>query len=173
MAMTRVVTTKATTPTEQPDTDLTDTADTRKEGAPIDILAIRDGRHQVAAFESYLDDALERYEHDLAAAKDPQQELLLSNAIMHVSTINIGAHAFDSVKAFFDRREKYPTVQLIVAEDNEAVIKTVAKGRSAKLRHVARTHRINLDWLYDFFAIQKCRHDTFPPTINWQTLARR
>ena len=68
---------------------------------------------------------------------------------MHVSTLNIGAHAFDSVKAFFERRSKFRPVRLIVAEDNEAVIKTVAKGRSAKLRHVARTHRVNLDWLLE------------------------
>ena len=39
----------------------------------------------------------------------------------------------------------------MVAEDNEAVIKILAKGRSAKLRHVHRTHRVNLDWLYEAF----------------------
>jgi len=42
-------------------------------------------------------------------------------------------------------------VNLIVAEDNEAVIKILAKGRSGKLRHVPRTHRVNIDWLYDAF----------------------
>ena len=110
-------------------------------------MAPQDGRHTVAAFESYLGDALQKYEDNLAAAKDPQQEEKLAKATLHVSTLNIGAHAFDSVKASFDRRTKYPPVQLVVAEDNEAVIKTVAKGRSAKLRHVARTHRVNLDWL--------------------------
>ena len=120
-------------------------------GTPINLEGPQDGRHTVAAFESYLDDALQRYEDDLSAAKDPQQDEKLAKAILHVSTLNIGAHAFDSVKAFFDRRTKYPPVQLVVAEDNEAVIKTAAKGRSAKLRHVARTHRVNLDWLYGIF----------------------
>ena len=42
-------------------------------------------------------------------------------------------------------------VNLIVAEDNEAVIKILAKGRSGKQRHVPRTHRVNIDWLYDAF----------------------
>ena len=38
---------------------------------------------------------------------------------------------------------------LYVFEDNEAVIKIIIKGRSAKMRHVPRTHRVALDWLFD------------------------
>ena len=34
-------------------------------------------------------------------------------------------------------------------EDNDAVIKMVVKGRSPNLRHVQRTHRIGLDWLFE------------------------
>ena len=34
-------------------------------------------------------------------------------------------------------------------EDNEAVIKMVIKGRSPAMRHVSRTHRVALDWLFD------------------------
>ena len=34
-------------------------------------------------------------------------------------------------------------------EDNEAVIKMILKGRSPTMRHVSRTHRIALDWLFD------------------------
>ena len=34
-------------------------------------------------------------------------------------------------------------------EDNEAVIKMIMKGRSPTLRHVSRTHRVALDWLFD------------------------
>ena len=39
--------------------------------------------------------------------------------------------------------------KLIVFEDNEAVIKMTIKGRSPNMRHVARTHRIDLDWLFE------------------------
>ena len=39
--------------------------------------------------------------------------------------------------------------KLIVCEDNEAVIKIVLKQRSPALRHVSRTHRINLDWTFE------------------------
>ena len=38
---------------------------------------------------------------------------------------------------------------LYVFEDNEAVIKMIRKGRSPTMRHVYRTHRVALDWLFD------------------------
>ena len=38
---------------------------------------------------------------------------------------------------------------LYAFEDNDAVIKMIVKGRSPNLRHVARTHRIDLDWLFE------------------------
>ena len=39
--------------------------------------------------------------------------------------------------------------RITIMEDNEAVIKMVIKGRSPTLRHVARTHRIDLDWIFE------------------------
>ena len=38
---------------------------------------------------------------------------------------------------------------LYVFEDNEAVIKMIFEGRSPAMRHVSRTHRVALDWLFD------------------------
>ena len=38
---------------------------------------------------------------------------------------------------------------LYVFEDNEAVIKMIIMGRSPTTRHVSRTHRVALDWLFD------------------------
>ena len=38
---------------------------------------------------------------------------------------------------------------LYVFEDKEAVIKLIMKGRSPTMRHVSRTHRVALDWLFD------------------------
>ena len=43
----------------------------------------------------------------------------------------------------------YGRASLYALEDNDAVIKMCVKGRSPNLRHVARTHRVNLDWLFD------------------------
>ena len=39
--------------------------------------------------------------------------------------------------------------QLYIFEDNEAVIKMIIKGRSPTVRHVSRTHKVALDWLFD------------------------
>ena len=87
----------------------------------------------------------------LINSDSPSADEEMERAISHASTLQIGAHAFDAIRGFYERRTKHPLVKLIVAEDNEAVIKILSKGRSAKLRHVARTHRVNLDWLYDLF----------------------
>ena len=38
---------------------------------------------------------------------------------------------------------------LYVFEDNEVVIKMIIKGRSPTMRHVSRTHRVALGWLFD------------------------
>ena len=38
---------------------------------------------------------------------------------------------------------------LYVFEDNEAVIKMIINGKSTTNRHVSRTHRVALDWLFD------------------------
>ena len=38
---------------------------------------------------------------------------------------------------------------LYVFDDNEAVIEMKIKGRSPTMRHVSRTHRVALDWLFD------------------------
>ena len=38
---------------------------------------------------------------------------------------------------------------LYVFEDNEAVIKMIIKARIPTMRHVSRTHRVALDWLFD------------------------
>ena len=37
---------------------------------------------------------------------------------------------------------------LYIFEDNAAVIKMIIIGRSPRIRHVSRTHRVTLDWLF-------------------------
>ena len=39
--------------------------------------------------------------------------------------------------------------KLTLLEDNEAVIKMTVKGRSPNMRHITRTHRVDLDWLFE------------------------
>ena len=38
---------------------------------------------------------------------------------------------------------------LYTFDDNEAVIKMIIKERCPTMRHVSRTHRVALDWLFD------------------------
>ena len=40
------------------------------------------------------------------------------------------------------------TAKCIIFEDNDAVIRMTVKERAPMLRHVARTHRVDLDWLF-------------------------
>ena len=57
---------------------------------------------------------------------------------------------------------------LYIFEDNDAVIKMIIKGRSPTMRHVSRTHRVALDWLFGRInldpKIQKKYSDTENPT---------
>ena len=57
---------------------------------------------------------------------------------------------------------------LYVFEDNEAVIKMIIKGRSPTMRHVSRTHRVALDWLFDRINLDP-ESNTLTPKTNSQT----
>ena len=60
---------------------------------------------------------------------------------------------------------------LYVFEDNEAVIKMIMKGRSPTMRHVSRTHRVALDWLFDRINLDPKNPNQIHPTpkTNSQT----
>ena len=45
--------------------------------------------------------------------------------------------------------------QLYILEDNEAAINVIFKGRSPTMRHVSRTHKVALDWLFDRIKFNK------------------
>ena len=49
----------------------------------------------------------------------------------------------------FERTSLQEKSQLYTFEANEAVIKMIIKGISPTTRHVSRTHRVALDWLFD------------------------
>ena len=59
---------------------------------------------------------------------------------------------------------------LYVFEDNEAVIKMIMKGRSPTMRHVSRTHRVALEWLFDRINLDsKSKSNISTPKTNSQT----
>ena len=55
---------------------------------------------------------------------------------------------------------------LYVFEDNEAVIKMIMKGKSPTMRHVSRTHRVALDWLFDRINLDPKIQITYIDTKN-------
>ena len=64
--------------------------------------------------------------------------------------LNPYSEKFEPAKYFAYTRPRFTTVtDLIIAEDNQAVIKIVQKARSMALRHLPRTHRIDLQWLFE------------------------
>ena len=46
-------------------------------------------------------------------------------------------------------QESSKRAHMFTFEDNEAVIKVIIKGKSPHMSHVLRTHRVNLDWLFE------------------------
>ena len=50
---------------------------------------------------------------------------------------------------------------LYIFEDNEAVIKMIINGRSPTMRHVSRTHRVALDWLFERINLAETNSQTY------------
>ena len=67
----------------------------------------------------------------------PKQSQRVINDLDNIDSIPL------NVKSFHQEAVLY------VFEDNEAVIKMVINGRSPTMRHVSRTHRVALGWLFD------------------------
>ena len=78
---------------------------------------------------------------------------LSRNTTLHMKNQNLTKHVnvdlnnVDHVSS--NARSSQFGAMLYVVEDNEAVIKMIIKGRSPTMRHVSRTHRVALDWLFD------------------------
>ena len=71
----------------------------------------------------------------------------ITQKIEQVLDQNVDLSNIDQVPSNAHLSEKES--QLYIFEDNEALIKMIIKGRSPTMRHVSRTHRVALDWLFD------------------------
>ena len=69
---------------------------------------------------------------------------------------------FVSSNANYSRKEAL----FYIFEDNEAVIKMLIQGRSPTMRHVSRTHRVALDWLFDRINLDPKIHIKYIDTKN-------
>ena len=82
-----------------------------------------------------------------ASTRETGAALQSTPKITQVSDQNVDLSNVDQVLWNAHLSEKGS--QLYIFEDNEAVIKMIIKGRSPTMRHVSRTHRVALDWLFD------------------------
>ena len=73
-------------------------------------------------------------------ARAPFQE-----AITRYDTISFDS--IDYVSASLPMHQ--PNCRLVMVEDSHAVIQMLQTGRAPSMAHVARTHRVNLDWLLE------------------------
>ena len=83
--------------------------------------------------------------------KQPAQRLgvapNLTGMVSHSGSVHSLVRDIDFVPPSADLSSG--SAQLFLFEDNEAVIKMCLKGRSPILRHISRTHRVDLDWLIE------------------------
>ena len=84
--------------------------------------------------------------------------------------LNPYSESFNPAKYFSYTRRPESKTCLIMAEDNEAVIKLVKKARSMALRHLPRTHRIDLHWLFEVCSRPASECGTLTPSSRPQTL---
>lgn len=84
---------------------------------------------------------------------EPNPKAKPSNAFTHKDTYDIQRQTYDTYGAIdfvpFSLPIRRGRAKLYALEDNDAVIKMVVKGHNPNLRHVASTHRVDLDWLLE------------------------
>ena len=98
-------------------------------------------------------------QREVRAVPHTLQKLKISHGIIdeldNVDFISSNVHS--------SRQESF----LYVFEDNEAVIRTIIKGRSPTMRHVSRTHRVALDGcLIESIRTPRSKSNTLTPKTN-------
>ena len=97
----------------------------------MDVLCSTQGnansnRHQLTGNQS------KNKDHTQTQANDHQ-----TSWFSNMDQVPVNAHTSHCVSSLY------------IFEDSEAVIKMINKGRRTTMRHVSRTHRVALDWLFD------------------------
>ena len=85
-----------------------------------------------------------------------------------INHTNVISTNIDNIPSKTKNSDSSPT--LYVFEDNEAVIKMIMKCRSPTMRHVSRTNKVALDWLFDKINLDpKFKSVTLIPSTKSQT----
>ena len=82
-----------------------------------------------------------------ACTRETSVEIESTHKIKQVLDQSVDLSNIDQVPSNAHLPEKES--QWYIFEDNEAAIKLIIKGRSPTTRHVSRTDRVALDWLFD------------------------
>ena len=77
----------------------------------------------------------------------PEAEIVAADMALRT----VGIPAIELWSAILQR----PNLVLEFREDNQAMIKVMASGHSPTMRHLSRTHRVDLKWLSECF-VQPC-----------------
>ena len=92
-----------------------------------------------------------------------QEKLVGKHSIKHVKTNSNHPHTYldltNIVHVPSSGTHSGSNAMLYVFEDNEAVIKMIISGRSPTVRHVSRTHKVALDWLFDRINLRSLNSD--------------
>ena len=93
---------------------------------------------------------LENVSWKLYPVSQPRETLSVTNVRESIRLNHILPSVFESVDHVPPNfpNSSHPA-QLCSFEGNAAVIHMINEGRSPNPRHVTRTHRVDLDWLFD------------------------
>ena len=86
---------------------------------------------------------------ELLGTQPQPKKVETPSVVPNTLEMNPYSEKFDPGKYFAYTHKNTAVTNLIIAEDNEAVIKIIKKARSMSLRHLPRTHRIDLNWLFE------------------------
>ena len=105
--------------------------------------------------------------HDTPSSKQAKNKVQAPNQHNDLESCNV-----DCVSS--NVKSSQSSAMLYIFEDNEAVVKMITRGRSPSMRHVSRTHRVALDWLFDGINMDpKIQIKYVDTKTNWQTYSQR
>ena len=89
---------------------------------------------------------------NLPVRRDPWREETRGKDIntktkKHVNRVDV--ELFNVYHVITNAKLSHFEAMLYICDDNEAVIKMITIGGRPTMRHVSRTHRVALDWLFD------------------------
>ena len=95
------------------------------------------------------------------------REILRAQAASVILSHLVDQFSFEAIKRVPSNipEDSFPA-RPYVFEDNEGVIRIIIRGRSSNLKHVSRTHRVDLDWPFERINLDKSMSIRFVRTTE-------